>query len=99
MNTTGENEQGLRKILDMTRMISVVLLLLHFYHTCYGVFIQWGLRSDLSDRLMNNIYKTGLFSNFTTAKLLSISFLVISLIGARGKKEERIKLKNSLYTI
>ena len=29
--TTGENEQGLRKILDMTRVISIVLLGLHFY--------------------------------------------------------------------
>jgi hypothetical protein len=28
---TGENEQGLRKIIDLTRMISTVVLLLHFY--------------------------------------------------------------------
>jgi len=28
---TVENEQGLRKILDMTRLISIVLLILHFH--------------------------------------------------------------------
>ncbi len=28
---TGENEQGLRKILDMTRLISIALLIFHFY--------------------------------------------------------------------
>ena len=32
---TGENEQGLRKILDLTRMISITLLILHFYYYCY----------------------------------------------------------------
>jgi hypothetical protein len=33
---TGENEQALRKILDMTRLISIVLLALHFYYYCYA---------------------------------------------------------------
>ena len=34
---TGENEQGLRKIIDMTRLISIVLLALHFYYYCYSI--------------------------------------------------------------
>ncbi|PZR24562.1 MAG: hypothetical protein DI535_22005, partial [Citrobacter freundii] len=29
---TGENEQALRKILDMTRLISIVILVIHFYY-------------------------------------------------------------------
>jgi hypothetical protein len=33
---TGENEQGLRSIIDLTRMISIVLLFLHFYFFCYN---------------------------------------------------------------
>lgn len=37
---TGENEQGLRKIIDMTRMISIVILLLHFYNYCYNAFAE-----------------------------------------------------------
>ena len=44
---TGENEQGLRKILDMTRLISLVLLGLHFYYYCYGAFVQWELQQCL----------------------------------------------------
>ncbi|MEI9911582.1 MAG: YWFCY domain-containing protein [Bacteroidota bacterium] len=28
--STGENEQGLRKITDMTRLMSIVILALHF---------------------------------------------------------------------
>ncbi|MGI8584361.1 MAG: YWFCY domain-containing protein [Chitinophagaceae bacterium] len=31
---TGENEQGLRKILDLTRMISIAILFFHFYYCC-----------------------------------------------------------------
>ncbi len=45
---TGENEQGLRKILDMTRMMSVAILLLHFYYYCYRVFEQWQLTTTLT---------------------------------------------------
>ena len=40
---TGENEQGLRKIIDLTRMISICLLLLHFYFYCYESFSHWNL--------------------------------------------------------
>lgn len=36
--STGENEQGLRKILDMTRLMSIVMLGQHFYYYCYKAF-------------------------------------------------------------
>jgi len=32
MSVTGENEQGLRKIIDLTRFASIFILLLHFYY-------------------------------------------------------------------
>lgn len=90
---TGENEQALRKILDMTRLISIVVLGLHFYHSCYRAFDQWQLTTDLSDRLLTNIGNTGLFSNIYKAKLIAFGFLTISLIGAKGKKEEKLNYK------
>jgi hypothetical protein len=31
-SNTGENDQALRRILDMTRLISLALLGLHFYY-------------------------------------------------------------------
>lgn len=43
---TGENEQGLRKILDMTRLMGIGVLGLHFYYYCYGGFEAWGWKSD-----------------------------------------------------
>lgn len=93
--STGENEQGLRKITDMTRLISIIVLGLHFYYYCYQVFKQWELTSEISDRLLVNIQHTGLFKDFNNSKLIAIGFLVISLLGAKGKKEEKMKSKTA----
>ena len=74
---TGENEQGLRKILDLTRLISIGVLLLHFYYYCYGAFLVWKTRSDITDRLLQNIYNTELFSHFEKSKLIALAFLIL----------------------
>ena len=49
---TGENEQGLRKITDMTRLMSIVVLALHFYFYCYQAFKEWELTAEIADRLL-----------------------------------------------
>jgi len=94
MSHTGENEQGLRKILDLTRFASIFILLLHFYYFCYGAFVQWEVKSTISDRLMVNIARTGLFNNLYISKVLAFGLLVISLIGALGKKDEKINRRS-----
>src|SRR3954469_15513765 len=91
---TGENEQGLRKIVDMTRLISIVLLILHFYYYCYAAFKVWDLTAALTDRLLANIYTSGLFNNFHKSKAIAVGFLVISLLGAKGRKEEKLTYKS-----
>ncbi|MEP6749408.1 MAG: YWFCY domain-containing protein, partial [Bacteroidota bacterium] len=96
---TGENEQGLRKIVDMTRIISIVILSLHFYYYCYQAFALWGLTASLTNHLISNIKKTGLFNHFVISKLIALAFLSISLIGAIGKKEERLSYKNTFAYI
>jgi multidrug transporter EmrE-like cation transporter len=92
---TGENEQALRKILDMTRMIAIVLLALHFYYYLYAAFKEWGLVSAFSDRLLRNIQNTGLYSNFHKSKLIALGFLAISLLGAKGRKDEKQTYKTA----
>jgi len=96
---TGENEQALRKILDMTRLISIIILVLHFYYYCYAAFEQWHLTLTLTDRLISNIRNTGLFHNFLTSKLFALGFLFISLIGARGRKDEKLRFKKAFTCI
>src|SRR5258706_9713389 len=94
MSGTGENEQGLRKIVDLTRFASIFILLLHFYYFCYAAFKQWEIKSTITDRLLKNIMNTGLFHSQYTSKILAIGLLVISLLGAQGKKDEKINWKS-----
>ena len=93
---TGENEQGLRKILDMTRLISIVLLGLHFYYYCYRSFEAIGWTAEISDRLLANISNTSLFSSFNKSKLISLAFLAISLLGIKGRKDEKLSYSTAL---
>ncbi len=92
---TGENEQALRKILDMTRFISILILMIHLYYYCYTAFQWWGLSSTFTDHILNNIYRTGLFSHFQKSKLIALGFLLISLLGAKGRKDEKLNYKNA----
>ena len=90
---TGENEQGLRKIMDFTRMLSISILVIHFYLCCYVVFKEVGLSSTISDRILNNIARIDIFKSALAAKVGTLLLLVISLLGAKGKKDEKILLK------
>jgi hypothetical protein len=93
---TGENEQGLRKIIDLTRLISLSLLVIHCYYYCYIAFEYWRMTSVISDRLLKNIAHTGLFKSFNNSKLIALVFLIISLIGATGKKEEKLSFNSGI---
>lgn len=96
---TGENEQALRKILDLTRMMGIMILLVHFYYYCYRAFSSWGLCTQLTDRLLQNIFHTGLFHRFSTSKLIALVMLSISLLGSKGRKEEKIGFKRAFICI
>jgi hypothetical protein len=91
--STGENEQGLRSIIDFIRLLSVILLGVHVYFYCYQTFHHWGLTSEFTDRILMSIAQTGLFTHLNTSKLGIATLLIISLFGAKGKKEEKITLQ------
>lgn len=87
MSSTGENEGDLRKILDLTRFASVLLLALHVYYVCYSAFVSWQLSSCFSDKLLSHIAATDLFKSFDRPKLFSLVLLCVGLIGLQGKKD------------
>lgn len=91
-----ENEIGLKKIIDMTRMMSIIILLLHVYVVCYAAFKERGWTHHVSDKLLINIGRTGLFDTFHRAKLIALCFLSISLMGAKGKKEENFNYRTAI---
>lgn len=96
---TGENEQALRKILDMTRLSGIFILLLHYYFHCHKAFVDWGLHSSFTDRILFNISTTGIVDTFYIPKFFALLLLVISLVGAKGRKNEKLQYKGSIVSI
>lgn len=88
--STGENEQGLRAIIDFVRKGSVVALILHFYIYCYAAFDQWGLTAAILRQVLIQLSGAGLFHHMLYSKLFALGLLIISLMGAKGKKDEKI---------
>ncbi|MGC3947977.1 MAG: conjugal transfer protein MobC [Chryseolinea sp.] len=97
--STGENEQALRKIADTTRICSIVILSIHIYFYCHFAFIKWGYTYELVDSIMVNIVRTGLFKTILHSKVLALLLLIVSLIGAKGKKNEKIDSATSLFLV
>lgn len=97
--TTGENDQALRKILDMTRWMALTLLGLHFYYYGYMAFHQWGLTTTFTDQILEHIRLTGLFDHFHYSKLIALGLLMISLLGIKGKKAEKMNFKTAFVYI
>ena len=93
---TGEDGQGLRKILDLSRMIAVFLLFMHFYIKFYKLFVGFGWQSGVSDRFLTHLSRIELFQSWTLIKLAALLFISISLLGVKGKKDEQIKFSRIL---
>ena len=69
--------------------MSIFILAIHFYIACYQVFATWECTDGITDKVIGDIAKTGLFR----AKLAALLLLVVSLVGVKGKKDEKIELK------
>jgi hypothetical protein len=95
---TGENDQGLKKIVDMTRLMSIAILLLHFYYTFYHIFQDRLLVATITDNLLVNIAKTGLLSDPLKTKSIALGFLLISLLGVKGRKSLTVSYSLALST-
>lgn len=93
---TNENEIGLKKIMDMTRLMSVAVLLLHFYDSCYAFFREQGWTHAISNKILDNIHRTGLFDSFHKAKFLALLFLALSLLGVKAKMGEEFNYRMAL---
>jgi hypothetical protein len=92
MAHTGENEQALRKIIDFTRMGSIIILILHFYYFCHQVLLTWELTIPFIDKVLESIVKTGLFNGVYPSKGIILGLLAASLIGVKGKKDEKVNM-------
>ncbi|MEO7214502.1 MAG: conjugal transfer protein MobC [Mucilaginibacter sp.] len=90
---TGENEQALRKIIDFTRLLSIAILVIHFYLCCYKAFYDVKLTHRIVDHILLPLAKMGVFKTTLIAKLSALLLLIVSLIGSKGKRDEKIRPK------
>jgi YWFCY protein/Type IV secretory system Conjugative DNA transfer len=87
---TGENIQALRKIMDFTRLASFLILAIHFYLFCYSAFHDWGWTAPFTDKIITPFSRLPLFKSELLTKIAAIGLLAVSLIGVKGRKEEKI---------
>lgn len=92
MADTGENQQALRKIIDFLRMGSIIILALHVYIQCYGAFLQLGWRLNLTDKIIGKVAQVNIFHNPWAAKTCILILLTVSLLGVKGRKDDKITL-------
>ena len=66
-------------------LMSAVILVVHLYYFEYGIFSALGARSAITDKIMLSLRGDGIFSSYAKTKLVSLAFLVMSLIVRSGK--------------
>lgn len=88
---TGENIQGLRQITDFTRLLSLALLLLHFYLACPALLQAWHLQAPLVERIARPFGELPALRHPLAAKASALLLLTISLLGTRGRKDEKLQ--------
>lgn len=93
---TGENEQALRKTIDFTRLLSIAILLIHFYLSCHPKFAEWHLTAKLADHLLLPVSRLPIFNTVWTAKGASLALLLVSLAGTKGKKDEKLEARTAV---
>jgi hypothetical protein len=90
---TGENEQALRKIIDFTRLLSLGILIIHFYLCCFPAVQALGLNKPIVNQVLLPLSKMLVFKKVFYAKACALILLMVSLLGSKGKKDETIRNK------
>lgn len=86
---TGENEQALRKIIDLIRFVSITVMLLNFYYFSYAQMQAWQLTNPIFDKVMMGLVGTGLFRTIYHSKLLAYALLLVSMLGITARKDQQ----------
>jgi hypothetical protein len=90
----GENIQALHKNIEFIRFFSILILLIHFYASCYPAMAAWGLTIPFVTHLLFKLSQGLVFlSGITLPKLTALFLLVLSQIGQRGKKDNTITIR------
>ena len=88
----GEDDvRGLNKIMGFMRAVSILLMLMHFYWFCYGVFFYLGWTMALVNKILSGFQQTaGLFTYGIYTKIFALVLLALSCLGTKGVKNEKV---------
>ena len=88
-------EQNLNNIVNIVRGGSFVILMLHIYYFCFPIFHAFGLYHEAILRMLYNFNRTmGLFLSLWPTKIFALFLLLVSAIGTKGKKSEKLTWKD-----
>jgi hypothetical protein len=90
---TGENEQGLRKIFDFLRLLSIIVLLLHFYQLWFYIQNQPIEGNKIFVRIFVAIFSIPVFQNIWYPKVLSLILLMICLVADKKAKNVNYQIE------
>ncbi|MEJ6982425.1 conjugal transfer protein MobC [Pedobacter sp. P351] len=86
-----EDQKALQKIMDFTRLISIVFVLLNIYWFCYSAFQEYQFTLKWFDGVLLKLNRsTGIFSWNLTTKLIALLFLAISCFGTKGNPNQKV---------
>lgn len=86
-----EDQRAFQKLMDFTRLISIVFVLLNIYWFCYSAFQAFHINIKWFDLVLMKINKgTGLFKWNITTKLIAVLFVAISCLGIKGVPTDKM---------
>lgn len=90
--------RGLAKVMQFMRALSLLFTLIHFYWYAYSWITTVGWNTALVDKILMNFQRTsGLFTSPLYTKLFSLLFLVLSCLGTRSVRSEKISRRRIAF--
>jgi YWFCY protein/TraM recognition site of TraD and TraG len=94
-----KDQHSLRGIANLSLSVSLLLLLVHCYYSCYPTFDALGWTSHLSDQVLMRIVQTHIFDGLVRSRFYILFFLALSLIAYRGRKDQDISIRRTGWLI
>ena len=69
-------------------LISAVILAVHVYYFCHGIFAAAGIRHDITDRIMLSLRGDGIFSSYLKTKCVSLLLMLMAVIVRAGRGKD-----------
>jgi hypothetical protein len=95
-NNVQTADDGTRKLRELFRIISIAILIIHFYGYSYLAFQHWHLTSTVTDRLALNFLKINFMREYFKVKLTSLVTLALSSIGITARENERLNYRSAI---